>query len=444
MEQHLVSVFPPSQQDSWCACWALPCLAALRCVLGLLRHSSGDGKQGLQIQAASLCWENRPGAVRTAQADPIICPSCHYGLAVIVAEDTNSRKPLCNMTYEDYENYSYFYYPSEEDESPQSSLSIAHIISLFFYSVAFLLGVPGNAIVIWFMGFKWDKSVSTLWFLNLAIADFIFVLFLPLYITYVAMGFHWPFGKWLCKMNSFIALLNMFASVFFLTFISLDRYIRLVHPVFSYKYRTVKNTLLLSGVIWMSAAIIAGPALYFRDTATGLNNVTVCFNNFHVHDRELILLTHHILIWVRLAFGYLFPLVTMVICYSLLIVKVKRRTVLTSSRLFWTITAVVVAFFVCWTPYHIFSIVELNAHHDENLHDLLQDGIPLSTGLGFINSCLNPILYVLISKKFQAQVKSTVSEVLKLALWEVSRSGTVSEQLWSSDNAPVHYCETAQ
>ncbi|XP_069717018.1 chemerin-like receptor 2 [Phaenicophaeus curvirostris] len=350
------------------------------------------------------------------------------------------------MTFEDFENYSYFYDLSEEDESPQSSLSIAHMISLSFYSVAFLLGVPGNAIVIWFMGFKWDKSVSTLWFLNLAIADFIFVLFLPLYITYVAMGFHWPFGKWLCKMNSFIALLNMFASVFFLTFISLDRYIRLVHPVFSYKYRTVRNTLILSGIIWMSAAIIGGPALYFRDTATVLNNVTICYNNFHVHDRELILLTHHILIWVRLAFGYLFPLVTMVICYSLLIVKVKRRTVLTSSRLFWTIIAVVVAFFVCWTPYHIFSIVELSAHHNENLHDLLQDGIPLSTGLGFINSCLNPILYVLISKKFQAQVKTTVSEVLKLALWEVSRSGTVSEQLWSSENthAPVRYCETAQ
>lgn len=89
------------------------------------------------------------------------------------------------MTFEDFENYSYFYDLSEEDESPQSSLSIAHIISLFFYSVAFLLGVPGNAIVIWFMGFKWDKSVSTLWFLNLAIADFIFVLFLPLYILHM-------------------------------------------------------------------------------------------------------------------------------------------------------------------------------------------------------------------------------------------------------------------
>uniref|UniRef100_A0A8C8VRK1 G protein-coupled receptor 1 n=1 Tax=Pelusios castaneus TaxID=367368 RepID=A0A8C8VRK1_9SAUR len=171
------------------------------------------------------------------------------------------------MLSEDFYNYSYIY-EYEEDEQPVSYVSAAHIVSLSLCSVAFLLGVPGNAIVIWFMGFKWDKSVSTIWFLNLAIADFIFVLFLPLYITYVAMGFHWPFGKWLCKTNSFIALLNMFASVFFLTFISLDRYLRLVHPVFSNKYRTLRNTLILSGIIWISAAIIGAPALYFRDVTT--------------------------------------------------------------------------------------------------------------------------------------------------------------------------------
>ncbi|XP_065269779.1 chemerin-like receptor 2 [Emys orbicularis] len=348
------------------------------------------------------------------------------------------------MLSEDFDNYSYLY-EYEEDEPPQSYLSVAHIISLSLCSVAFLLGVPGNAIVIWFMGFKWDKSVSTLWFLNLAIADFIFVLFLPLYITYVAMGFHWPFGKWLCKTNSFIALLNMFASVFFLTIISLDRYIRLVHPVFSNKYRTLRNTLILSVIIWISAAIIGAPALHFRDIIT-VHNSTICYNNFHPHDKELILMRHNIFIWVRLVCGYLFPLVTMVLCYSFLVLKVKKRTMLTSSRLFWTILAVVVAFFVCWTPYHIFTILELSAHHNEHFHDLLLSGIPLSTGLAFINSCLNPILYVLISKKFQTRVRATVSEALKLAVWEVSRSATVSEQLRNSDNSypAVRYCETTQ
>uniref|UniRef100_A0ACB8G004 Uncharacterized protein n=1 Tax=Sphaerodactylus townsendi TaxID=933632 RepID=A0ACB8G004_9SAUR len=309
--------------------------------------------------------------------------------------------------YEDLDNFTYYFESYEEEEVPQSSLSDAHIISLVLHSLAFLLGVPGNAIVIWIMGFKWDKTVTSLWFLNLAIADFIFVLFLPLYITYVAMGFHWPFGRWLCKVNSFIALLNMFASVFFLTAISLDRYVHLIHPVCSYRYRTIRNTCILIAIIWTLAAIIGSPALYFRDTLTLSNNFTFCFNNFHPHN---VVLTHHVLTWV------------------------KKSAVFTSRRLFWTVLAVVVAFFVCWTPYHIFSIIELTIHHNNDFHVLLRDAIPLTVGFAFINSCLNPILYVLLSKKLRSCFQVTFSELVKYTLWEVSRSGTVSEQVWSSVN----------
>uniref|UniRef100_A0A8D0E781 Chemerin-like receptor 2 n=1 Tax=Salvator merianae TaxID=96440 RepID=A0A8D0E781_SALMN len=332
--------------------------------------------------------------------------------------------------YED--NFTEYLENYEEDEPPQSYISNVHIASLVLHSVAFLLGVPGNAIVIWIIGFKWKKTATSLWFLNLAIADLIFVLFLPLYISYVATGFHWPFGKWLCKANSFIALLNMFASVFFLTAISLDRYIHLIHPVFSYKYRTVRNTLILILIIWVLATVIGSPALYFRDTLMLANNITICYNNFHQTDFDLIVLRHNALTWVRFIFGYLFPLLTMVVCYSLLVRQVKKTTILTSSRLFWTILAVVVVFFVCWTPYHIFSIIELSIHHNNSLHDLLRDAIPLSVGFAFINSCLNPILYVLLSKKRQYCFSVTFSELVKHTLLEVSRSGTVSEPVWNS------------
>ncbi|XP_033025979.1 G-protein coupled receptor 1 [Lacerta agilis] len=334
------------------------------------------------------------------------------------------------MEYED--NFTEYFGNYEEDEPPVSHLTHAQVASLVFHGVAFLLGVPGNAIVIWIMGFKWDKTVTSLWFLNLAIADFIFVLFLPLYITYVATGFHWPFGKWLCKANSFIALFNMFASVFFLTAISLDRYVHLIHPVFSYRHRTLKNTSFMIAFIWILATLIGSPALYFRDTLTLHDNVTICYNNFHPTDVDLIILRHHVLTWVRFICGYLFPLLTMVVCYSLLICQVKKSAILTSSRLFWTVLAVVVVFFVCWTPYQIFSILELSAHHDNYWHNLLRDAIPLSVSFAFINSCLNPILYVLLSKKLQSCFSVTFSELVKHTLWEVSRSGTVSEQVWNS------------
>ncbi|XP_077175357.1 chemerin-like receptor 2 [Paroedura picta] len=336
------------------------------------------------------------------------------------------------MQYEDVDNFTYYLESYEEEESSQPLLSDAHILSLVLHSVAFLLGVPGNAVVIWIVGFKWEKTVTSLWFLNLAIADFIFVLFLPLFITYVSMGFHWPFGKWLCKANSFVALFNMFASVFFITAISLDRYVHLIHPGYSYKYRTVGNTCIFITVIWILATIIGSPALYFRDTHTFHDNFTICYNNFHQHDRNLASLIHHVLTWVRFFCGYLVPLLTMIICYSLLFVKLKKSTVLTSSRLLWTVLAVVVAFFVCWTPYHVFTIIELTIHHNDYYHTLLRDAIPVAVGFAFINSCLNPILYVLLSKKLRSCFRVTFSELVKYTLMEASRSGTGNEQVWSS------------
>ncbi|XP_075385607.1 chemerin-like receptor 2 [Tenrec ecaudatus] len=352
---------------------------------------------------------------------------------------------LEEMLFEEFENYSYpvedYLLESETDE--KAPLGVVHWISMGLCCLAFVLGVPGNALVIWFTGFKWKKTVATLWFLNLAIADFIFVLFLPLYISYMAMSFHWPFGIWLCKVNSFIAQLNMFASVFFLTVISLDRYVHLVHPVLAHRHHTQKNTLLVIIFVWILASLLGGPALYFRDTVV-LNNHTVCYNNFHYNDAHLRLMRYHALTWVKFIVGYLIPLTTMIICYSCLIFQVKRRSIVISNKHFWTVLAVVTAFLICWTPYHLFSIWELMVHHNSYFSQMLLSGIPLSISLACLNSCLNPILYVLISKKFQVHVRASVAEILKHTLWEVSCSGTVSEQLRNSETKNPCLMETAQ
>ncbi|XP_060050040.1 chemerin-like receptor 2 [Erinaceus europaeus] len=345
--------------------------------------------------------------------------------------------------FEEFDNYSYGidYYSTESNSEEKAHLGVVHCISLALCCLAFVLGIPGNAIVIWFTGFKWKKTVSTMWFLNLAIADFIFLLFLPLYISYVAMNFHWPFGLWLCKVNSFIAQLNMFASVFFLTVISLDRYVHLIYPVLSHQHRTLRNSLIVVVLIWLLAFLMGGPTLYFRDIVV-FNNHIICYNNFHEHDSDLILLRHHVLTWMKVIIGYLLPLLTMSICYVSLVLKMKKRSTLMTSKHFWTILAVVVAFLICWTPYHLFSIWELIIHHNVYFQQVLKAGIPLSTGLAFLNSCLNPILYVLISKKFQARFRASVAEILKYTLWEVSCSGTVSEQLRNSETKNLCLLET--
>ncbi|KAG8432741.1 hypothetical protein GDO86_017109 [Hymenochirus boettgeri] len=354
----------------------------------------------------------------------------------------NSDFPL----YGSEDNYSNVYDYYEFDDTSHDAVypNAPHIMSIVIYSLAFILGVPGNALVIWFTGFRWEKTVSTLWFLNLAIADFIFVLFLPLHITYVATNFHWPFGKYFCKMNSFIAGLNMFASVFFLTVIGLDRYLFLAHTRFIHKHRTLKKSLIVSGIFWISAAIIAAPALYYRDTKEIKEisrSVIICYNNFHEYEHSVIVRTHTSLTILRFLIGYLFPLITMVVCYTLLAISMKGKNTLASSKFFWTVFAIVVAFFACWTPYHIFSLLELMVHHNDEFLEVLKYGMPISTSLAFMNSCLNPIIYVLISKVFRVQLEDSVAKIFKNTLRDISYTGVKSDQLVDSKSIPT-VCET--
>ena len=134
-----------------------------------------------------------------------------------------------------------------------------NIMSVVIYSLDFILGVLGNGVVIWVTGFKMKKTVNTVWILNLAVADFLFTAFLPFSVIYTALGFHWPFGKFMCKLNSTISFLNMFASVYILVVISVDRCVSVVWPVWAQNHRSVRKASCVSLGVWVLALILILP-----------------------------------------------------------------------------------------------------------------------------------------------------------------------------------------
>uniref|UniRef100_A0A3B3UWM1 Chemerin chemokine-like receptor 2 n=1 Tax=Poecilia latipinna TaxID=48699 RepID=A0A3B3UWM1_9TELE len=325
-----------------------------------------------------------------------------------------------------YENYTYEYeeYGDMEDlKVDHSQTEPIHIISIVIYITCITLGLIGNGAVIWVTGFKSKKTVNSVWLLNLAIADFVFVLFLPFYIDYILKDFHWNFGLVMCKINSFVSVMNMYASVLFLTVLSVDRYVSLVYLNWCQRYRTADRAWLVCGCIWLTAALLSCHALVFRDILH-VNGKVLCYTNYHVTNQHTTAATiHTILVSVRLTVGFLLPLSAISVTGILLSIKVRQsRGLVRISSFSKTVTAVILAFFFCWAPFHIFGLMELFVHHSLTMHSILRAGFPLATSLGFFNSCINPLLYMLLSKKVRHILKDACLNITKSSLRELSQS----------------------
>ncbi|KAK5620642.1 hypothetical protein CRENBAI_021179 [Crenichthys baileyi] len=115
---------------------------------------------------------------------------------------------------------------AESSKNDHTNLDIEAImdnISTILITLTVIFGITGNSVVIWVAGFKIKPKVTSVWLVNLAIADLIFCITRVFSLAGKLFFDHWPFGVLLCKFNGFFKYTNMFCSVFLLAVISLDR-----------------------------------------------------------------------------------------------------------------------------------------------------------------------------------------------------------------------------
>ncbi|KAL3054225.1 hypothetical protein OYC64_006533 [Pagothenia borchgrevinki] len=252
------------------------------------------------------------------------------------------------------------------DESENSSMcdysewSPSYSVIPVLYTLIFILGLFGNGVVIFTVWRAQGKRrIADVYIGNLALADLTFVVTLPLWAVHTAMGYHWPFGVALCKISSYVALLNMYASVFCLTCMSFDRYLAIVHSLSSTQLRTRGHTRACLTAIWLLSGLVAAPTLIFRTTNYDpTSNRTPCTMDFSlVMDQEKL--------WIAglsissSALGFLLPFLAMMVCYGFIgctvirHVNTLRKEDQRKRRLLNIITTLVVVFAACWMPFHI-------------------------------------------------------------------------------------------
>ncbi|XP_017295164.1 chemokine-like receptor 1 [Kryptolebias marmoratus] len=318
------------------------------------------------------------------------------------------------------------------DNNCLTELKWARIMSIVFYSLAFVLGVLGNGVVIWVTGFKMKKTVNSVWFLNLAVADFVFTAFLPLRLTYAARNYHWPFGKFMCKLNTTILTLNMFASIYILVVISVDRCVSVVKPIWAQNHRNVQKAFYVSLCVWALALIFSTPYFVFSDidTSNCSNKIINCYTDFALSDdyetpsvNQFRLFRSEAITITRFVLNFVIPFTVIVSCYAIIIYRLRRNHTLAnkSNRSFKIIIAIIITFFFCWAPWHIMGLSMLVFHMtniERTVSHIFIIIYPIARGLVCLNSCMNPLLYVFMSPDFKDVVRKSILKVLENAFQE--------------------------
>ncbi|KAL2091199.1 hypothetical protein ACEWY4_013462 [Coilia grayii] len=295
----------------------------------------------------------------------------------------------------------YYYEYVTVPEGEEEPLAVA-VPTLYF--LLFALGLVGNGLVL--LVLRWSRGGRRLvdtFVVHLAVADLVFVLMLPLWALSAARRHHWDFGEPLCRLSSYVLALNRFSTVALLACMSADRYLAVVRQLDSRFLRSSRCVRLTCALVWSLAALLAGPALFFRR----VDALGVCSD-----PEESAAFQAYALLTLLLAF--VLPVAVILLCYGAICLHLQRHCALTTNprtharrrHTLKMVLAIVSAFVASWLPFAVcraaLSVVrllgvELGAEQEAGLKRALL----LSSCLAFVNSCANPAIYLLLDRTFR-------------------------------------------
>ncbi|XP_049643495.1 C5a anaphylatoxin chemotactic receptor 1-like [Suncus etruscus] len=285
--------------------------------------------------------------------------------------------------------------------NPPPSLKAQDVVALVIYVVVFVVGVPGNLLVLWVTGSQVRRSINAIWFLNLAVADLLSCLALPIIIATI-MHDSWLLGRMACSILIVPFYFNLYASVLLLATISADRFLLVFRPIWCQKHRVARRAWLASGVAWMLALALSIPYSVFREFFEDFfSKKAFCGVAFWIYGNQV-----EIAVTITLfVLTFLVPLVTMSVCYTLLLLRTWRRPATRSLKTLKMMVAVVTSFFVFWLPYQLSNILlifyrRLSTPNRKLVNSLYEIGMALA----LVNCCINPIIYVAAARGLHIRV----------------------------------------
>ncbi|KAM5189411.1 C-C chemokine receptor type 1 [Callospermophilus lateralis] len=287
------------------------------------------------------------------------------------------------------------------------------------YSLVFVIGLIGNILVVLvLMQHRRLQSMTSIYLLNLAISDLLFLFTLPFWIDYKLKD-NWVFGSAMCKLLSGSYYLGLYSEIFFIILLTIDRYLAIVHAVFAIRARTVTFGIITSIVTWALAFLAAVPGFYFSKTQWEFTRNTCSLHFPHQSLKE----------WKRFQalklniLGLVLPLLVMIVCYTGIINILLSRPNEKKAKAVRLIFVIMLTFFLFWTPYNLTMFVSAFQEYlftNQCVQSRELDmAIQVTEVIAYTHCCVNPVIYVFVGERFRKYLRQLFHRhvAVHLAKW---------------------------
>ncbi|XP_059210602.1 lysophosphatidic acid receptor 6 [Centropristis striata] len=272
-----------------------------------------------------------------------------------------------------------------------------NIFPVCMYSFIFFVGLLFNLIaLVFFFRITKSRSQTVVYMTNLAIADILLILTLPVRIYY-HLGFSGLPGL-LCDILGLVLKANMYGSIFLLTCMCFDRCMAVTLPMSSRVKEWRKKAPLVCLGIWIFTFGASLP-IYFSKRKTDEN--TNCFDDLPVYSINPAVALSSLFV------GFGIPLVIMLISSWVLVRAVRQSSVaqtnlVDSKKIQRMIATSLLIFLLSFLPYHV-TLVVLSLNR-ENITCRMHVAYRYSLIVACLNTVLDPVAYYFTTETFRKNV----------------------------------------
>ncbi|XP_066552756.1 G-protein coupled receptor 4 [Amia ocellicauda] len=304
-----------------------------------------------------------------------------------------------------------------------------------FYGIFFFVGLPLNLMALYGL-YRLVKSENVLpvYVMNLLLSDLLQIVTLPLWIDYYSKGHYWQFGTRLCQVVGLVFYISLYAGIFFLCLIALERHLAIARPLKFQSLRRLRYARWVALGLWVVVAL--PPCIAFAVLFTKNNQNHLCIEKYP-SDKQFIIYR-----LVTLVLSFAIPFIFIVTLHMLTLRSLAGVSSLVEEekkRIRRLLTMVVVIFLTVLGPYHLIGCVKyigllihpISCEWERSVFVYYQMGRALLS----LNSLLDPVLYIFLRNDFRDKLYSSLCCLGRLQRRSHRPSPAVSDHVERQTNS---------